>query len=331
MGSKPTARALAALAGASTLLASLLTAPAASAFCRTTTVGVPADFNPRAGQCWDQGIPLWWKNACVGYSLQKDGSRQVSFDDASNNITRAFTKWTGTSCPTEGDTTSRVSIDVRDLGPVNCGNVQYNSSGGNQHVIVFRDTNWPHNDSSNTLALTTVTFNPDTGEIYDADMEINTAQQRVTAEETVPADGYDFLSIITHEAGHFLGLAHSGDQRATMFAHYSPGSTVMRNLAADDVSGVCTVYRPDGSRAVDTSVSGTGAVEGGSCDPTPRKGFSTECKEETPKEKTTTGCLSRVAPGVGQDDGAASLLPFAGLVAAAALRRRRSRTSSSAG
>jgi len=207
------------------LLVVLASEGGAYAFCRTTTVSVPAEFQPSVNACWSKGNPLFWKNACVGYSINKDASRQVSFDDASQTITRAFTKWTSASCATDGTSQSRASIDVRDIGPVECGVVQYNQDFGNQHVIVFRDDTWPHNDVNNTLALTTVTFNPDTGEIYDADMEINTFQQKVTLTDPVPLDGYDFASIVTHETGHFLGLAHSGDSHATMFASYKPGST----------------------------------------------------------------------------------------------------------
>ncbi len=262
----------------------ILAAPtAAHAFCRTTTVPVMADFQPRPDKCWDQGVPLFWRNSCVSYSVQRSASRQVAFEDAANNISKAFTKWTGSACPTEGTGRSRVSIDVRDLGPVDCGEVNYNQSGGNQNVIVFRDDTWPHHDSSNTLALTTVTFNPETGEIYDADMEVNTHDQRVTLTDPVPPDGYDFASIVTHETGHFLGLAHSGDNRATMYANYTPGATAMRNLTSDDVAGICSIYRPDGTRAVlDSKV-----TQGPQCDPTPRRGFTGECEE--PQKKTCIG------------------------------------------
>jgi hypothetical protein len=294
----------------------LLCARQAHAFCRTTTISVPADFQPRADACWDQGNPLYWKNACVGYSIQKDASRQVSYDDASLAITRAFTKWTSATCVTDGTQNSRASIDVRDLGPSECNLVQYNQDFGNQHVIVFRDDNWPHNDVNNTLALTTVTFNPDTGEIYDADMEINTYQQHVTLADPVPADGYDFASIVTHETGHFLGLAHSGDPHATMFAHYQPGSTAMRNLTADDVLGICTVYRPTGERAL----GGENTVGEDACDPTPRHGFTTQCAPQV-----TKGCTgkSAVTPS-GRAPGAA--LFALGLAAAALRRARRTRS-----
>jgi hypothetical protein len=261
-----------ALVGSLSLL-SYARAKDASAYCRTTTVSVPADFDPIDG-CWNQGNVLWWRNACVGYSIQQN----------------AFTQWTGTACPEDEAGQSRVSIDVRDEGPVACDQVQYNQDQPNQHVILFHDSDWPYNDSSNTLALTTVTYDPDSGEIYDADMEINSTVSPIVvgvAPSDVPDEGYDFLSIVTHETGHFLGMAHSGDERATMFAHYQPGQTSMRDLTEDDVNGICAIYPPDGNRT--TSV-GAPVLED-SCDPTPRHSFSTECAQPEPSScvKTTIG------------------------------------------
>lgn len=301
--------------GFAVLALGLVASRDAAAFCRTTTVPVSPDFSPRIDKCWDQGVPLFWRNSCVSYSIHERASRQVAYDDAANAFSRAFTKWTGASCPTEDGARSRVSIDVRDLGPVTCPTVDYNQSGGNQNVIVFRDDKWPHNDSSNTLALTTVTFNPETGEIYDADMEINTDERKVTLGDPVPNDGYDFDSIVTHEAGHFLGLAHSGDSRATMYANYAPGATAMRNLTSDDVAGICSIYRPDGTRVVlDQKV-----TKGPQCDPTPRHGFTRECVEP---EKTN--CVGgSVAGGTGSPS--AAWLAIGALALGVAARRRHRR------
>jgi hypothetical protein len=300
----------AAVGPASIALATLLTPTEARAFCRTTTVSVPADYNPVDG-CWSEGDVLWWRNACVGYSLQSDASRQVTLDQAEQGLAAAFAKWTGTACSTAGTASSRVSIDVRDEGPVDCDQVQYNQTQPNQHVILFHDDVWPYHDAANVLALTTVTFDPDTGELYDADMEIN-ATVPLAVTDPIPPEGYDFASIVTHETGHFLGLAHSGDERATMFAHYEPGATAMRNLTSDDVSGICAIYPPDGTRT--TSI-GTPIAEE-ACDPTPRHGFSTQCAQPSQQ-----GCV-RMAIGGRAPGGGPAALAAVGMFLCALARRR---------
>src|SRR4029079_14472534 len=99
-----------------------------------------------------------------------------------------------------------------------------------------------------------------------------------------------------------------------MFASYTPGATAMRNLTADDVSGICTIYHPDGDRAVlDGKV--TPGPEG---DPTPRRGYTGACEE--PKKKTCLGtshvaASTRVTP--------AWIAAVAGSLGLLALRRRR--------
>lgn len=293
-------------------IAALGLASNASAFCRTSTGGVVDGCTITPEECCTTGLPLYWKNACVGYDIQQDASKQVSYDDAAQALATAFTKWTGATCTTSGAGSSRASIDVRDLGPVECDKVQYNKDGPNQHVIMFDDATWPHNDSNNTLALTTVTFDATSGEIFDADMEINTAQQTLTVHDPIPADGYDLASIVTHETGHFLGMAHSGDSRATMYAHYRQGATSMRNLTQDDVDGICAIYPPDGTR----SLGDGGTVGEDACDPTPRHGFTSQCA--TPK----SGCAV-ARPGEDRSNDAPLVALGLGFVALAFFRRRR--------
>jgi hypothetical protein len=268
----------------------------AAAFCREITASPPAGYDPVAQGCFGAqatGVfEVYWSNLCVGYSLQKDASIQVTLDQATQVAAQAFAAWSGATCGSGGP-----SITAIDEGPVDCALVQYNDDQPNQHVIIFRDDAWPYSDSSNTLGLTTVTFDVTDGEIFDADMEINSHDYPLVVDGTGNADagGYDLLSIMTHEAGHFLGLAHSTDTSAMMFAHYESGATT---LTADDVAGICTIDPPDGTRSTSN-----GALAGETCDPTPRHGFSTECASTSPDGGAVDGEPADEAGGAGTSAG----------------------------
>ncbi len=257
----------------SVLACMLCLARQAGAFCRTISVPTAIGYDPaETGVCWaggdaGPGIDLAWPaRSRIAYSLVAspiDGgaeplaSAQVSLADATRIAHLAFDAWAGTSDAGAGPLCSGgdPNSQAYDNGPVDpnvaatdcgltmaCANTVHDMT----HLIVFRDTVWPYDDPVNTLALTTVTYGVVTGTIYDADTEINTAKHMVTTEEPPPPSGYpyntyDLQAILTHEAGHFLGLAHSVDTSAIMYAFYSPGSI---HLTPDDVAGICTIYPP---------------------------------------------------------------------------------------
>src|SRR5262249_41096069 len=144
---------------------------------------------------------------------------------------------------------------------------------------------------------------------FDADVEFNTADY----EFTVGDDNvhYDFLSIATHEVGHFLGFAHSEQPGTVMTPTYPPGSTALRNLSPDDAMGMCATFPPNGTR-----VTKMGTVAAEQCDLSVTTTPSGACPSST-----IAGCtLSRSA------DGGSSVTGWAGLglfVAMALYGRRR--------
>lgn len=92
------------------------------------------------------------------------------------------------------------------------------------------------------------TFGMESGHIIGADIEINScttcAQPHLlTTMDPPPPGTYSLEAILTHEAGHFVGLAHSQLAAAVMYAYYEPRPLP---LTADDVAGVCAIYPPGG-------------------------------------------------------------------------------------
>ena len=292
---------------AAAALATLLVPTAARAYCRTTTQPLPANYSPSRG-CFTDGLFLYWRNACVSFSIQEGASRTIPFDVARRIVSDAFATWTSAKCANGVP----VGISVQDFGPVACDEVRYNSNSANQNLIVFRDDGWPYDDPYSTLGLTTVTFNAETGEIYDADMEINSSGRNLSASNSVPANGFDLASVITHEIGHFFGLAHATSSKSTMYASYKPGSIALRSLSADDVDGLCAIYPNSTQRVASSLVSGSELVTAETCDATPRHGFTSQCSSAkggggqcaaTPSVQPTaswvsSGCVATVVAGL---------------------------------
>ena len=76
------------------------------------------------------------------------------------------------------------------------------------------------------------------GYFIDADIQFNNVG--FTWSTDGRARTVDTQSIATHEEGHFLGLDHSAQASAVMYASYSGG--IKRTLTTDDQAGVCTIY-----------------------------------------------------------------------------------------
>jgi hypothetical protein len=111
-------------------------------------------------------------------------------------------------------------------------------------VIVFDDESWPYDDTENTIALTTVNYGVEDGRIFEAKTEVNSENQPLSTEEPPLSGTYDLQAVFTHEAGHFLGLAHATETTSIMYAFYQAGAI---QLTSDDVSGICTIYPPSES------------------------------------------------------------------------------------
>ena len=229
-----------------TALGSLLVASRdADAFCRTTTSPVPADYDPTIRGCWNEGNPIAWLwDERVPYELDAAASRQISLADATRAADQAFAQWANVLC--DGEPPNVVAYDD---GPIDAAAVAAECTStpcdptmpGGYHLIVFRDDGWEYDDPTNTLALTTVTYGIDSAVLFNAEIEINSHDHTLTTEQPAPAGAFDLQTILTHEAGHFLGLAHATNDTSVMYAYYAQDT---RWLSADDAAGLCQAYPP---------------------------------------------------------------------------------------
>ncbi len=139
----------------------------------------------------------------------------------STTVTECSTSYSDTFGAPYRDKQGRDAIDVND---------------GINVVIVLEGNDWT--GSSGTLAVTHSASLASSGAIVDADLEINGNKSWATDGRS---NAIDIQSVVTHEAGHFLGLGHRTERDSIMYPAIAAGS-VKRVLAAVDSTDVCTLY-----------------------------------------------------------------------------------------
>lgn len=280
-----------ALLAAATSLLVFGSAGDASAYCRmTTSQRAPTVAEPCVTPDAEADPPehfLEWRRPCTSISLSVSRPPStLTEDEVYGVLDRSIATWEAVTCGGQP-----VGFQIAVLAEQStCVEPLYRDDGGNVNTIMFID-DWDEREyDSGAFALTTVWHRRSTGEILDADMEINELRgPYVICPPTGCTEdrGVDLENVITHEMGHYLGLSHSTNMDATMFASAVAGETSKRDLDEDDVEGLCAIYPP-------------GSPEG-ECDFAPRGGLDLDCDQ---------GCS---VSGVGAGGSSAWLVLFAGL------------------
>jgi hypothetical protein len=213
-----------------------LHATEARAFCRLTTTMPAAGTN-----CTTEGVPLYWPvgRQCLSYSVVPRAAQDPPLEAVRDVVTRSFDAWEDVDC-----NGTPIPLDLEQtLDTAACVEPQYNYAERNANSVIFV-TDWAARGlDPKAFGVTLVWHEPNTGEIFDADIQINERLGNLTiCDQTCPSRSTDIQNVVTHEAGHFLGLGHSDVDQATMAADAPLGETGKRSLHEDDREGLCSVY-----------------------------------------------------------------------------------------
>jgi Matrixin len=273
--------------------------PRAFAAAALLATALPAGAFVRTAAC--PAAHVWWGGAAPNVRLDVNVSGFAhgcaSSEQVLDAVRASFPAWSQPCSDLVFDV-SAVATTTADVG--------YVPGAKNDNLVVFRSGRCsdealvPANDPCRTssseqscadryncwddqqygpevIALTTLSYDANTGEILDADMELRGWDGQLPG---VALTGYgtlghyftcgddaavcstygeagcrarDVRNVATHEAGHMLGLGHTPVTTATMYATSSLGEIGKRILGADDVAGVCAIY----PNAAPTAVDGT--------------------------------------------------------------------------
>jgi MYXO-CTERM domain-containing protein len=229
------------------------------------------------------GVTIWWSTRGHPFQIDGQGTPDVPGPAAFTAIRKSFQTWAGVSCSDLSFQDQGLSLNPKDRV------VGYFPGQYNRNLVLFRTRRcgngknggvvpagdpcvtqggcanaydcWDHGDG--VIATTTTTSNRFTGQINDTDIEVNDSAGSdgtrfiFSAVDGAPCSSanqtgcvqIDVQNTITHEAGHTLGLDHTPDPNATMYATAPQGETSKRVLGTDDIQAICDIY-PRGAETV---------------------------------------------------------------------------------
>ena len=178
------------------------------------------------------GIPIFWSETTLPYYIGKAGSRDIGDGSELEAIQEAARRWSSVAC-------SALRLEFK--GFLDEPKAIFLPNAANQNVIYWVEPPeiWPF--PQDTLALTSLQYKA-TGEIEDADIQLNGHLFRWSTTTPPQEERHDVLNTVVHEIGHLLGLDHSLHPDATMYAEAPLGEVQKRDLANDDIEGLCSIY-----------------------------------------------------------------------------------------
>lgn len=182
-----------------------------------------------------------WTQRCIPYWIDAF-SPDLLEDETEALIRDSFDVWASPACTDlsfvfAGPTFERAGFDVR--------------SDRNRNVVMVTRSQSEAAEllmDPALLAITLTSASDTTGEIFDADIILNTGIFQFEDVDSVfecrtrDDPPFDLRNTLVHEVGHLIGFDHSPDIESTMFARADACEIDKRDLTDGDLAGLCSVY-----------------------------------------------------------------------------------------
>ncbi len=163
----------------------------------------------------------------------------ITLDRARAITVSAAKAWTEAPCTRTKGGLNSPTIRLVDVDEARCNGGPLGTAAATKNEIRFRGSEPP---KPGTLAVTTNVFVPASGLTNEASMAVYKSQIFDAYAKDPNGQEQTFAAVVRHEMGHFLGLAHSDQKTAIMYAYYQ--SSPAPGLTDDDLAAICDAYDP---------------------------------------------------------------------------------------
>lgn len=248
--------------------------PAIAMGYKVKTTEANVDWDPREDlENTTETTPIRWFDSMVPYRISGTSIEGLSHDDFVDIVNQAAQIWTNTLRSPESVEQGKACLPelTNDgLSENTTGSYANATDGENTVYFILDPETWTgeRGYDSKSLAMTRITNNPTTGQIVEADIEINAAAFNFSnPPESVESETRRLGYTIEHEFGHLVGMGHSEVEASLMFATTTDDIVAFPLvLDNDDVEGACYLYQ---DVEVNIITPASPATEGG-CNGAPR-------------------------------------------------------------